>query len=305
MTQGLVEVRAAPAGREDELLRRSFVRFLRAEGISPTTVQRYELSVRQFHEFAQRMGFPPQVTREHVIHFLEWRLQGHASNTARNDYMALSRHFKWLLEGGEVRENPMLHMQRPPLQEHLPRPYTPDEIRAMPRVCQGKDPQSLRGRGVILVLVDTGLRASEFCSLKVSDVDLNGEHIIVRGKRGKQRLVRPGYKAQAAVDRYVRHRRSRLSDLWVGRSGQPLQSSGLLQLIEDIAKKAGVANPGVHRFRHTAATRMRDKGIETQELMYLPEWSTHKMAERYTRSTGAERVLRSHRQYSPADNLAL
>jgi site-specific recombinase XerD len=305
MTQGLVEVRAAPARREDDLLRRSFIRFLRAEGISPTTVQRYELSVRQFQEFAHHMGFPLQVTREHVAHFLERRRQDHAANTARNDYMALSRYFKWLVEEGEVRENPMIHVKPPPLQEHLPRPYTADEVRAMLRVCQGKDPQSLRDRAIILVLVDTGLRASEFCSLKVADVDLNAEHIIVRGKRGKERLVRLGYKAQAAIDRYLRHRRSHLPDLWLGRRGEPLQPNGLFQLIERIAKRAGVANPGVHRFRHTAATWMRDKGIQTQELMYLLGWSTHKMAERYTHSTGAERALRAHRQYSPADNLAL
>jgi site-specific recombinase XerD len=304
MTQGLVEEGVAPASREDHLLRRSFVRFLRAEGISPTTVQRYELSVRQFQEFAQRMGFPLQVTREHVAHFLEWRLQGHASNTARNDYMALSRYLKWLLEEGEIRDNPMLHVKPPPLRENLPRPYTADEVRAMLRVCQGKDPQSLRDRAIILVLVDTGLRASEFCSLKVSDVNLDGEHIIVRGKRGKERLVRLGYKAQTAVDRYLRHRRSHLSDLWVGRGGQPLGPNGLFQLIERVAGRAGVANPGVHRFRHTAATWMRDRGIQTQELMYLLGWSTHKMAERYTHSTGAERALRAHREYSPADNLA-
>jgi site-specific recombinase XerD len=115
MTQGLQEVGAAPARREDDLLRRSFVRFLRAEGISPTTVQRYELSVRQFQEFARDTGFPLQVTREHVAHFLEWRRQDHAANTARNDYMALSRYFKWLVEEGEVRENPMIHVKPPPL----------------------------------------------------------------------------------------------------------------------------------------------------------------------------------------------
>jgi integrase/recombinase XerC len=199
MTQGLVEEGVAPASREDEPLRRSFIRLLRAEGISPTRVQRYELSVRQFHQFAQRMEFPGQVTREHVTHFLGWRRQGHVSNTAGNDYIALSRYFKWLLEEDEVRENPMIRVKPPPLHENLPRPYTPDEIRAMLRVCQGKDPQSLRGRAVILVRVDTGLRASELCSLKVADADLNGEHIIVRGKRGKERLVRLGYKAQAAV----------------------------------------------------------------------------------------------------------
>jgi len=72
MTQGLVEEGVAPASREDELLRRSFLRFLRAEGIRPTTIQRYDLSIRQFEAFARQMGFPKEVTGEHVAHFLAW-----------------------------------------------------------------------------------------------------------------------------------------------------------------------------------------------------------------------------------------
>ena len=305
MTQGLIEVHAAPASREDELLRRSFLRFLRAEGIRPTTIQRYDLSLRQFQAFARQMGFPREVTREHVAHFLAWRQEGHASNTTRNDYMALSRYFRWLVEEGEMRDNPMTRVKPPPPQERMPTPYTLEEVKAMLRECRGKDAQSVRDRAILLTLLDTGLRASEFCSLTVDAVNLDAERVMVIGKRGKERVIRLGYKAQAAIDRYLRQRRSPLPHLWIGRRGEPLQPSGLFQLVERIARRAGVTNPGVHRFRHTAATWMRDKGIQTQELMYLLGWSTHKMAERYTHSTGAERALRAHREYSPADNLAL
>ena len=219
--------------------------------------------------------------------------------------MALSRYFKWLVEEGEMRDNPMARLRPPPPQERMPKPYTLEEVKAMLRVCQGKDAQSVRDKAILLTLLDTGLRASEFCSLTIDAVNLDAERIVVMGKRGKERIVRLGYKAQAAIDRYLRQRHSPLPQLWIGRQGEPLQPNGLFQLVKRIAKRAGVANPGVHRFRHTCATWMRDKGIQTQELMYLLGWSTHKMAERYTHSTGAERALRAHREYSPADNLAL
>jgi integrase/recombinase XerC len=305
MTQGLVEEGVAPASREDELLRRSFLRCLRAEGIRPMTTKRYDLSIRQFQTFAQQMGFPREVTAEHVAHFLAWRQEEHAANTARNDYMTLRRYFRWLVEEGEIRDNPMTRLKPPPTQERIPKPYTLEEIKAMLRACQGKDAQSVRDKAILLTLLDTGLRASEFCSLTVDAVNLDAERIVVIGKRGKERIVRLGYKAQAAIDRYLRQRRSPLPQLWISRRGEPLQPSGLYQLIKRIARRTGVYHPGVHRFRHTCATWMRDKGIQTQELMYLLGWSTHKMAERYTHSTGAERALRAHREYSPADNLAL
>ena len=99
--------------REDELLRKSFVLMLKAEGKSAMTVRRYELSVRQYQVFARQMGFPLQPTREHVSHFLSGRSEVRAANTARNDYMALVRFFRFLREEGEITTQPLEHV-RPP-----------------------------------------------------------------------------------------------------------------------------------------------------------------------------------------------
>lgn len=87
MTQGLMEEHAAPAGREDELLRRSFLRFLRAEGIRPTTIQRYDMSIRQFQGFACQMGFPRDVAGEHVAHFLAWRALWAAARLTGDEHL--------------------------------------------------------------------------------------------------------------------------------------------------------------------------------------------------------------------------
>jgi len=170
----------APDRREDDLLRRSFVLMLKAEGKSPMTVRRYELSVRQYQDFARQMGFPRRPTREHVAHFLSSRGDCLAPNTTRNDYMALVRYFRYLREEGEITSNPMEHVKSPRVQEKSPDPYRPEEIKAMLAVCRGKSFDDLRNAAIVITLLDTGLRASEFCSLTVEDVELDSERIKAR-----------------------------------------------------------------------------------------------------------------------------
>jgi hypothetical protein len=50
---------------------------------------------------------------------------------------------------------------------------------------------------------------------------------------------------------------------------------------------------------------MADLGMPETELRLLFGWTSPMMAARYTHSTARDRALRAHRQYSPADNLAL
>ena len=302
----MVSTRPATAqidSREDDLLRRSFVLMLRAEGKSPVTVRRYELSVRQYQGFACKMGFPRQVTREHVSHFLSSRQSGHAANTARNDYMALVRFFRYLREEGEITASPVDHIKAPRVSEKSPDPYTAEEVKAMLAACKGKSFDDVRNVAIVLTLFDTGLRASEFCSLTVADVELDAERIKVCGKGRRERFVRIGVRAQRAIDRYLRARRSDQPELWLSRRGNSLTTSGLLQAVERVCRRANVRNPGVHRFRHTAATMMKEAGIGDQDLMMLMGWRSFSMAARYTRSGERERALRAHRLYSPADRL--
>jgi integrase/recombinase XerC len=288
-----------------EFLRRLFERELKSEGKSETTINRYGLSIRGWLAFSEAMNFPPMVTREHVTEFLAHRQGKVAANTVRNDYMALRRWFRYLRELGEIREDPMVHLKQPKVTEKLPNPYTDDELRRMLKVCQGKDLESLRNTAILWVLFDTGLRASEMCSLTVGDVDLNAERILIRGKGRRERLVRLGTRAQRAVYKYLRARRTARPELWLGRGDRPLTRSGLFELVERVCAKANVTHPGVHRFRHTAATRMADLGMPETELRLLFGWTSPMMAARYTHSTARDRALRAHRQYSPADNLAL
>jgi integrase/recombinase XerD len=287
-----------------DALCRSFFRRLRSDGRSPATIARYELVLRQFVGHAEAVGYPWPPAAEHIADYLaSQRDDGKAKNTVRNSHVALRAFFNWLHEEGEVAENPMTRLKTPSLDNVSPDPYSDEEVRAMLAACRGRGWLECRDAAIIGVLADTGLRASEFCSLTVEDVELDAERIRIVGKGGRHRCIGLGAAAQTLLDRYLRRRPSHRSELWLGRAREPITSWGLYQIIERIASAANVQRKGIHRFRHYAATAMLRSGMGELDLARFMGWSTLAMAQRYTRHEAQERALKAHKAHSPLDRL--
>ena len=73
-------------------------------------------------------------------------------------------------------------------------------------------PSANRDQAIVLMLLDTGLRATELCSLIINDVDLKTGKVTIRhgviggAKGGKGRTVYLGKVARKAVWRYLASR---------------------------------------------------------------------------------------------------
>jgi len=96
-------------------LRSSFVRHLRAENKSPSTVVTYTKAIDQLAAFLASSGMPTAVsavTREHVEAFLISRqVQGFRPATVAQRIRSLQQFFRWLRDEGEIRESPMHNMR--------------------------------------------------------------------------------------------------------------------------------------------------------------------------------------------------
>ena len=90
------------------------------------------------------------------------------------------------------------------------------------------------------LFLDTGLRLSELTELTLDDLDIKtGSILIKRGKRGKQRLVDIGDKAQKALRMYITSYLCSNSDrLFINRTGEPLETIGIKILIKRLGDKA-------------------------------------------------------------------
>jgi hypothetical protein len=87
-----------------------------------------------------------------------------------------------------------------------------------------------------------------------SDIDLWQREITVRGKGGKDRIVKIGHQTALNLDRYLRararHAQAWRPQLWLGAGNrEPLTAAGIYQMTARRGRQCGV-DVYPHRFRH-------------------------------------------------------
>ena len=95
----------------------------------------------------------------------------------------------------------------------------PEELSRLERACAGRGFAQRRDTAIIAVLTATGIRLSELAGLRCGDIDLWQREITVRGKGGKDRIVKIGHQGARSLDRYLRarsrHAQARRSQVWL------------------------------------------------------------------------------------------
>jgi integrase/recombinase XerD len=170
-----------------------------------------------------------------------------------------------------------------------------------------------RDQALILVLLDTGLRASELCALQIGHVDMQSGKVIVRpgreggAKGGKGRTVFLGKTARRALWRYLVDRadgKEADAPLFTDRYDHPLNKNSLRLVIARLGKNAGVKHCHPHRFRHTFAITYLRSGGDVFTLQSLLGHSTLDMVQHYARIAEID-IEQAHKRASPADNWRL
>jgi integrase/recombinase XerC len=278
---------------------------LRAGNRSKNTVGTYKVAFDKLIRFLEAEGFEGDATNIRAPMLRRFLAQiGEESSpaTANHHYRALRRFFGWLKDDAEERDdNPMEKVEPPKIPERIIPALRMEQIQSVLRACDTTTPIGRRDYAIITVLLDTGLRASEFLTMQI-DPEGAYEHVTVMGKGSKERTVRLGMNAKAAVLRYIRTWRLPRPYLWVNHARRPLTRSGLLQIFERLRERTGI-HLFPHLRRHTFATLMLEAKAPQEVVRTLLGHETDVMLRRYTRSREIERALEAHRQFSPADRL--
>lgn len=294
--------------RDDfELLRDSFRRDLRLRNKADRTIGAYVESVDRFTGWARSQGLTSvtQVTREHVRRWLGDLLDTVSAQTTVRHHSGAKQWFKWLTAEEEVESNPFDGIPQPAVPEKLEVPSV-DTVRAVLKVCAGKDFEDRRDHALLMLLADGGTRAAETVGLAVEDVDLNDGVVIVLGKGRRPRGVPIGHKTVASLDRYLRvrakHKDAGRPELWLGPRG-PLTDSGVRQILIRRSDQAGVPRLHPHALRHFFADSWLRAGGNESDLMRVTGWKSRQMVDRYAAALGASRAREAHKRLSPGDRL--
>jgi site-specific recombinase XerD len=186
---------------------------------------------------------------------------------------ALRSFFRFLTRDGYLKNNPILMLQSPKLDKHLPQFMTEEEViklieSALPK--DEKDLMSLRDRAILETFYSTGMRISELVGLNVLDLDFIGGIAKVMGKGRKERVVPVGDIASRAIRKYLDKRKGNEEAIFLNKSGRRITTRGVRGIVLKYIKKAGIKQ-GVspHTLRHSFATHLLNRGADLRTVQEL------------------------------------
>jgi site-specific recombinase XerD len=272
------------------------------EGLRPCTIDHY---VRDVQRFLDALPTTPElapalVTVADVRAFLASFQETHAPKTVREAQLALRRFFRWLVQEGEIAQDPTRDMKLTAFRVSPQPTYSEPEVKSLLLACDSKTLGGIRDKALVLTLFDTGVREGELVSMGLP----NWERRMVRvdGKTGV-RHVPLGNASLQALERYTRRWGITDGCLWRGRKGA-LTGSGVLQIVRRLCLRAGVTHKGVHAFRRAAAAQMKRLGMQDSDILEVCGWQSIAMLRRYTAGVAEELAQHAHRRYSPGNNVA-
>ena len=276
----------------------SFALRLAAEGKAAKTIQTYTEAVQWFAATClPGLADWEQLSSQDVQRWMAWLLERYSSAYASNQYRALQQFFKWLAAEDEL-PDPMARLQPPHVSQKLVPVFTGQDLRRLEQACAGRSFAQRRDTAIIAVFTATGIRLSELAGLRCSDVDLWQREITVRGKGGKDRIVRIGHQTAHSLDRYLRararHAQAWRPQLWLGVGNrEPLTAAGIYQMTARRGRRCGV-DVYPHRFRHHFSHTWLDRGGPEGDLMELNGWTSPQMLRRYGASARSARARRTY-----------
>jgi integrase/recombinase XerD len=229
-----------------------------------------------------------------------------------NTYMRSIRAFwSWLVREEFILSSPFDKVRIPKPPQKITPTFTGNQLESILRSIDTSTGNGFRDLTIILILLDSGIRASELVNLTTTDVNLDDGIITVFGKGYKYRAVPIGSKVQRTIWKYLlRHRpepaNPLCSNLFLSGSGYPLTVNTLEAIVERRCMKAGIEGVrcSPHTFRHTCAISYLRNGGDVFALQRILGHETLDMVRSYV-NVAMYDLQAMHQRYSPVDNLKL
>ncbi|MBR5829420.1 MAG: tyrosine recombinase XerD, partial [Bacteroidaceae bacterium] len=200
----------------------------------------------------------------------------HARSQARI-LSSLRSFYGFLKLDGFIGNDPTELLKSPKIGMHLPDVLTVQEIDDIINEIDLSKNEGQRNRAMIEVLYSCGLRVSELCSLRMSDLYLAEQFIRVTGKGDKQRLVPISGRAIAELEAYFCDR-NRIAIkpgyedfVFISeRLKKPLSRIMVFHFIKQLVLSVGIKkNVSPHTFRHSFATHLLEGGANLRVIQAM------------------------------------
>ena len=248
------------------------------KGLSANTVEAYNDDILKLLKYiADRHRCPEEIEEADLHEFLATLYDlGISARTQARIISGIRSFFSFLKITGKVKDNPAALLKMPKLGKHFPDILTVEEIDAMEAAIDVSTYGGCRNRAIVEVMYSCGLRVSEVVSLRISNLFLQEEYIMVEGKGSKQRLVPISETAITLIRDYLAVRgdvnvKSDAEDiLFLNRRGSGMSRVMIFYIVKDLCEQCGIhKNISPHSLRHSFATHMLEGGANIRAIQQL------------------------------------
>lgn len=246
----------------------------KVEGLSEKSLNYYKNVIDTFlGKFSKKLS---QFTTDDIRYYLAVREMDDKVSpvTADNERRILSNFFAWLSNEEYISKNicaPIKQIRKP---KRKKKAFSDVEITKIKDACQTYKNNVLekkRAISIVEFLLSTGCRATELCSIKCTDIDLDARTAVVFGKGAKERNVYLNQVTKLRLQEYWKERNNNAEYAFCSTKFpfSKMSVNTLEKLVKEIGQNANVNNCHPHRFRRTTATKAIKKGMSLVDVQKM------------------------------------
>lgn len=252
----------------------NFEKYLNIErNYSNYTIKNYLIDITEFITYCNNfkknyLNIKYTDIKSYLTHLYEKKYK---STTISRKISALRTFYAFLYDKNIVDKNVFEYITLPKKEKRLPKYLSNDDIDEIFKIIDISTPLGIRNRLILELLYGSGLRVSELCNIKLSDIDFSNKSIRIIGKGKKERIVYYGEPCKRIIDLYLNGTRDEILGknkneyLIIGnkKSNKSLSVRSVELILNNIIESTSLnkkASP--HTLRHTFATHLLNDGCD-------------------------------------------
>ena len=227
-----------------------------------------------------------------------------SSNSIARNISALKSFFSYLIKNNKIKESSVFNLKSPKLKKSLPRPINIEltiQVIKYSAEIENEKWIGLRNKAILLLLYGCGLRISEALSLNYDDVQ-NEDHILIKGKGEKERIVPMMPYIKRGIDNYLEACPREIASgeaLFIGKRFSRLSPRIIQYALEKIRKALSLPETATpHALRHSFATHLLDSGGDLRTIQELLGHSSLSTTQKYTK-VETSKLLETYKKSHP------
>lgn len=286
-----------------------FLHYLIVEkGLSKNTIEAYGHGLNRFLDYLKGKGIHEilNVGKFDVRAFLlTLKRKGLSTKTVLRNLVAIRTFFRFLVQEGILKTNPIEEIESPKIAKTLPEILTLKEVEQLLEQPNLQSPLGIRDRAMLEVLYATGMRVSELTQLPINQVNLEGGYVLIFGKGSRERIVPLGSESIRWLTFYLKTVRGRLAKgkenrfLFISRWGRAMSRQRFWKNLKEYGRRAGIRKRITpHLLRHSFASHLLEGGADLRSVQMMLGHVDISTTQIYTHVTG-ERLKKIHQRYHP------